>query len=388
MPYCVDWQAGPTSQIELFAPLDAQQAPYQLKYTPAFRATIRPPIEACNLSANDLMLIGQDLDRLAAQVQGRSPAAGGGAPPGSTTGATMTLLGNMLLELTVPPYAMADLRPGGQFVEIGMDESLLGYPWELMHDGEEFFCLKHALGRFVNSATRAGALTAAPANPFSTFSDLSVLLVSVPAPQPRSGREFERLPGADAETMAIATTLTRIPGVKLTVLSGRDATWAGLFTALKGGHQILHFCGHAYFDDEHPRSSGLVLHDRDMSTGAIVGFLTKSRPIFCFINGCESARIGVGVPEEWKNQYNIYSLARAFLDTGAYLLGSRWKVNDQAARSFAESFYQSLLGDTIPIGRAVQKARQDCVKLTGDPFGWASYILYGDPRVCFQQRPG
>ena len=81
------------------------------------------------------------------------------------------------------------------------------------------------------------------------------------------------------------------------------------------------------------------------------------------------------------------SLARAFLETGAYLLGSRWKLSDNAAAAFAPAFYKYLLEDRKSVGEAVVLGRRACMKATeADPgdIGWASYVYYGDPRVCFR----
>jgi CHAT domain-containing protein len=104
--------------------------------------------------------------------------------------------------------------------------------------------------------------------------------------------------------------------------------------------------------------------------------------VLFFINGCEST-VGRGSGNEWKNRYDIFGLARAFLETGAYLLDSRWKVNDKGAAKFAQAFYKEILEEQ-PFGKAVRKARQVCKESSpADDFAWASYVYYGDPRIRF-----
>ena len=61
-------------------------------------------------------------------------------------------------------------------------------------------------------------------------------------------------------------------------------------------------------------------------------------PVLCFINGCETAETAQG-----KDRLNVYGLAQAFLETGAYLLGTRWKVSDSAAAAFAPTFYDRII---------------------------------------------
>jgi CHAT domain-containing protein len=213
------------------------------------------------------------------------------------------------------------------------------------------------------------------------LAELSVLVVSVPNPQPRGAAIYELLPEADAETDAIVDSLTSIKGVKPTLLKGKDATFDNVWGALKANsYQILHFNGHASFNEDQPQSSGLVLYDRDMTTGALTSFLSKGPPVFCFVNACETSKVTL-----WEDRYNIYGVAQAILQTGSYLLGSRWKLTDTAAAAFAGKFYEAWLGGGKSLGEAIRDARLECRKgASPDDLAWASYVFYGDPRVYFR----
>ncbi len=384
-PFRLRWNEGPTAQIEVFSPTHAGGV-YQMKYTPAFRTAIRPPLQQSNLGPGEFPNIEADMDRLIEALDphpSRRPAKGT-APSGTESEGLgqMVRLGDFLYTLTLPGYVRSDLDDEGLFIELGLDETLLGYPWELMHDGQEFLCLKHSMGRFVN-ASSAGPI---PARTSSTQSDtrrLSVLLISVPTPVPRGNQTFEPLPSAEAETMAVTKALASLSAVDLHVLSGNKANFNSVWDTLrKGRFHIIHFCGHATFNPAEPRRSALVLQDKDMATGALVSVVSQSRPILCFVNACDSARSTAPV----KERLNIYGLAQALLETGAYLLGSRWKVSDQAAATFAETFYGSLLAKNEPLGVAIRHARGACKAIAPDSLAWASYVLYGDPRVCFSLR--
>jgi CHAT domain-containing protein len=126
-----------------------------------------------------------------------------------------------------------------------------------------------------------------------------------------------------------------------------------------------------------------VLHDRDMKTGPLGRFFGANPPLLCFMNGCET---GMTAPA-WKDSFDIYGLAWAFLETGSYLIGSRWKVDDETAKSFAARFYTALLREGKALGPAVTEARRECFQAPrADDLGWASYVLYGDPRMGFRGR--
>jgi CHAT domain-containing protein len=277
----------------------------------------------------------------------------------------------------------ANLRKPKIFVELGADEDLLGYPWELMHDGENFLCLRHYLGRFINSTTSSPPATQSVDLWGESFETLSVLVIGVPNPMPRNKVTYENLSFVEKEMSAIVDVLTKIKGVDVKVLPGKDATHMKVFQALtKNTYHIIHYCGHAEIDNDFPNQSGLILHDQPMMTGSLTTFVAKAKPVLCFINGCETAE-GASA----KQAFNFYGLARAFLQTGAYLVGSRWKINDELAAEFAPAFYRSLLEQGNPLGKAVLEARQACYKMDPDDFAWASYVLYGDPRVRFRRLP-
>jgi CHAT domain-containing protein len=383
----LDWCAGASAQVEIFCPKGSQT--YQLKYTPSFRSTIRPPIEDTGLGAEVLDPINKRLEEIVATIDARATKTSPPTPalPDKALIETIQLLGQQLHDLVIPLYVQTDLSGEGLFLEIGMDENLLSYPWELMHDGSEFLCLKHAIGRFVNGSYFVPPRLRPKSFLGASLNRLSILLISVPNPEPRLEDnqmvDYDRLPEAEAETNAITDVLGGDKDITLATLIGKDATYDKVYDALKSGsYQIIHFIGHAKFDQKNAHASALVLQDRNIVTEAIKRYIAKSPPILCFVNACDTAR--TTAPGAWKDRYNIFGLSRAFLETGAYLLGSRWKVNDKAASEFAKKFYSSLLKDGRPLGMAILEARKECRALSpSSEFAWANYTLYGDPRVSF-----
>src|SRR5213594_1076701 len=106
---------------------------------------MRPPVEERQLGPGELDPVNDDLEWLVAHLAegGRGSGTGAGQPATAKVAAEdIVRVGAQLLTLVIPPYIHAELRGlRGLFLEIGLDETLLDYPFELMHDNENFLCL-------------------------------------------------------------------------------------------------------------------------------------------------------------------------------------------------------------------------------------------------------
>ncbi|GAB1720481.1 MAG: hypothetical protein NTAFB09_22120 [Nitrosospira sp.] len=378
----LDWAAGAGAQIEVFNP--GAESAYQLKYTPPFRRTIRPPLQQLQLGPGQL-------DGLSTQLDEVVNSAGGGRGTAKVVQSAedavenqLRTTGGQLFDFIIPSDVSLDLHSAGLFLEFGVEEDLVQYPWELMHDGEDYIALKHFLGRYVNSSS--GKMVPINTPKFVSSEKLKILLVCSSNPQPRiAGVPIERLTWAETEAERLVELLSDLSGVELRVLKNNNpadpATFDNVYNALKQGCHIFHYTGHAYFDEKFRHRSSLVLWDKDMSAGPVSNFMQKKPPVLCFVNGCETA-----LNPGWVKNYNIFSLAQAFLSTGAYLLGSRWKLEDIKAAEFAVDFYTALLQEEKSVGEATTLARKKLKdRSSANSFAWASYVLYADPRVCFKQ---
>lgn len=380
----IGWEAVSSAELELFSPGPNTNA-YQLRYTPSFRTTIRPPTTELVLGAADIKDLKDRMDRLgSARQQARGPALPGVPRPNMAQDAKT--IGEMLFALVIPSDVQADLRTENLFLEIGADEGLLEYPWELLHDGDDFLAAKHYVGRYVN-VVRGSSVLAQQRNASWKDDDvLRVLLISVPHPQLRIGEPpYEGLPGAESETKAILDLLLPLgPAVQVTLLKGANATASEVFAAIRDTRfHIVHFNGHAFFSDKAYQSS-LVLWDKNMSVTTLRAFFAKNPPVLFVMNACETAASAAS-GKEWSNSYEIFGLARAFLETGAYLLGTRWRVDDAAALEFARTLYCKML-EGKPLGMAIRDARVACRgDKANDDLSWASYLFYGDPRIYFRK---
>ncbi|MBZ5726652.1 MAG: CHAT domain-containing protein [Acidobacteriia bacterium] len=392
--YCFDWYPGASGQLEILGPSETKRS--QFRYTPPFRATLRPPFADAQLQTlQDLDPIYIQLDKVAAWLKAGGSRKGGPAappppPPPGKVDTELKKLGQLLLTLVLPPRIRSELQIRDLYLEIGTDEALLDLPWELIYDGNDFLCASNFVGRFVNlSESRIAAQQRVAPVYGVELEKLRILVISVPEPHPkdRSGNvlkdkdgnavEYRKLTGAIAETEAVSETLAHIPFVQLEVVE--DATLMAVFDKLQDGvYDIVHYSGHAVSNPDDIKSSGIVLQDRLLTTAQLSGMLGAHPPVFCFLNGCQTTRIaGSG----WKGQYNLYGLGSAILDTGSYLLGSTWEIEDDTAASFASRFYQCFL-EGNSLGFATREARRQVRNPDyPDDLGWASYTFYGDPRL-------
>jgi CHAT domain-containing protein len=181
----------------------------------------------------------------------------------------------------------------------------------------------------------------------------------------------EDLPGTEVEADAVIRILEQSKErVKLKELRGKQATKEAVRKAL-GEADVVHYCGHAFFNGPGRDQSGLLLAGREPLTLEDLEKIT-SLPRVAFVNACEAGRVRGSMTTE------AAAFAELFLRSGveAYL-GTYWEVGDTAAASFASGVYARLAeGQTLE--SAVTKSRAELLR--ADERDWANYILYGDGR--------
>ena len=179
------------------------------------------------------------------------------------------------------------------------------------------------------------------------------------------------LEGAEVEAKAVKDTLKENDSVELIELWNKDATREAFFDRIQQA-DVLHYCGHAFFDGPGAKESGLNLYGDPL---LLADLKDQDIPVrLVFANACESGR----VRGKARSVTEAASFAEFFLRSGieAYL-GTYWQVSDMAAAEFASSIYVSLArGDTLD--KSVRTGRD---KLLQAGFSeWANYMLFGDGR--------
>src|SRR5262245_2447502 len=198
------------------------------------------------------------------------------------------------------------------------------------------------------------------------------------------------LDGAEAEGDRIQELFKTHPSVKIDELRGPAATRPALLAKIKSGnYDVIHYAGHAFFDPWNPASSGIRCHGKQVLSGADLASI-GNLPSLVFFNACEAGRVR-GVRKDRKEELRVdeqldrtVGLAEAFLRGGvANYLGTYWPVADDAAKGFAETFYDELLNKKT-IGDALLKGRSK-VRNEIKSVDWADYIHYGSYDFVLKQ---
>ena len=246
-------------------------------------------------------------------------------------------------------------------------------PWELLHDGNDFLCLKRMFARMPAGQTfpRRTRDTA----PLTEARQPKVLLIHSEA--------GEALPKARAEVDAIKAHLAGMePQPIVTLLTGDDVTSSRLTDELSlGNFDVIHYAGHAGFDAEHPHRSYLLLTSGEQFRAERVQRLLEGHPVV-FLNACESTRAApqvTGLPIG-STVAQAQGLGSAFVYGGAQAcVGSLWPVFDDTAAKLAITFYEQLIAKRQRVGEALREARRQSHDDKSDAITWAAYALYGDP---------
>lgn len=244
-------------------------------------------------------------------------------------------------------------------------------PWELMHDGEEFLCLKRPFARMPVGQTFPRRSRRTVRAPRATW---NVLLI-------HSDPDGD-LGDSGVEIDEIQKTLQALPvRVRPEVLSGDRANQDLVTQHLASGQfDLIHYAGHAGFDVKDPTRSFLLLHGKKRFFADRIQRILEGQPIV-FLNACDTSQ--TQNENETASTSGIVAraqgLASAFVYGGAQAcIGTMWPVFDDTARNLAASFYTKLL-TRQRVGEALCEARATSRKLHTDQLTWAAYALYGDP---------
>lgn len=264
-------------------------------------------------------------------------------------------LGAILFDQLFDSDIKALLRnSAGGSLSLGLCERLLGFPWELLHDGRQFLGEKWAVGRTILSEN-ANFDT----NSRELASPLSALVLADPAGD---------LPEAYNEGVALRHVLELQTDLDLTFVSTRVAR-RFVQESLRE-HDIVHFAGHI-------DAAGLKLLDgpfglddlRELSGGLAM-------PALVFLNGCgESSSSEFGTQD---------CLVTGLIRAGVrHCVAALYELPDELARDFALAFYRALCAGST-VGEGIRLARIELTERCGTgTISWGPYALYGDPEIRY-----
>jgi hypothetical protein len=296
--------------------------------------------------------------------------------------ALITDVGNVMFRLFMPDRMREYLSSTPCALTITTND--LELPWELMYDsgweeepgesGLGFLCLQRPVARMP-----MGRAFPRIRRPTAQKDKLRFLLVYADPDDnlPAAGREVRRIRDELQERW-------KRPGeeIKIDLLDRDKATGKEMNQALlSGSYDVIHFAGHAYFDNDDPDKSGFVLKEKEIFLSQKIQRFVEGQPLV-FLNACQT---GVTANETNPQSVGEYfwkpaeGLASAFLYGGALgCVGSLWPVYDEPAAEFAVEFYNQVLEGQM-IGEAMRRTRRSIKTKHPDSITWASFVLYGDP---------
>jgi hypothetical protein len=295
-------------------------------------------------------------------------------------GALVQDVGEMMYRLFMPEQMQRQIAETRCALTITTND--LELPWELMHAQGKFLSLERPvarmpMGRALPPADRAAAPRA---------DRLLRFLLIYADPE-------KNLANAEQEIETVRQYLERDwkSRIRVDVLAGERATGRRLNEVLRSGtYDVIHYAGHAHFDQESHELSGLYVGDGQESEvffAQKIRRLMAGRPLV-FLNACET---GVTANEAQGQERVTYfqqpaeGLASAFIYGGALgCIGSLWPVYDRPAAEFAVEFYKGLLEGTM-IGEALRATRVEIRNRYPDQIAWASYLYYGDPTAVLAE---
>lgn len=256
-----------------------------------------------------------------------------------------------------------------------IDDSLLNIPWELVYDGEEFFCLRFNMGRKV--------YTSHPSISYKIpdLRRIRMLILADPRNDlPKSYKEGVLLQKklenwGELFDVNLLTTSINLKEISREIFE----------------YHILHYAGHAVYNKDNPDMSGWVLEDGLLTAQRIIQLAgsKKPLPVLVFSNACQSGHTSEWSEtdqEDWSHYY-AHDLVNAFLRSGVqHYIGTFQDIRDLSSLSLGLNFY-TFMAQSFSIGEALRKARiqltNGCEKYGKNNLIWAYYMLYGDPTTCY-----
>ncbi len=266
-------------------------------------------------------------------------------------------LATAMFELMIPNRLKGSFKDMNNVLFV-VDEQAASYPWELLYD--------RRMGRDLPIVVQAGMIrqfsTATFQEKVVDVKNKNVLVVGNPANLPPN---FANLPGAEQEAVLVAAKFKENGyEVRPSIHSEPSSIMVDLFSK---DYRVLHLAGHGVYKylyqapGETPRKV----------TGMVLGngvFLTANEirnkmhiPELVFINCCHLGKLSDSHEEDetGRNEFNKFaaSLSRELIEMGVKaVVAAGWAVDDAAALSFAEIFYDHLLRG-YQFGDAVKAAR-------------------------------
>ena len=274
----------------------------------------------------------------------------------------------MLYDWLVRPIE-AQLGPEGTRLVVIADGEIAATPFAALYDARQgrYLVERHPL-RFANSLRdtawqRGEGGASAPGG----------LLVANPAFDPGAFPGLGRLKGAEEEARAVSREYPRS-----VLLSGRAANRAAIERAVREA-TVLHYAGHAVFDDERPERSFLVLAPGPGGSGRLSAEELERLDLrnirLVVLSACHT------LPARNERSGGFGGLSGALLAAGAGgVVGSLWRVDDRLTPPLIIEFHRAYResGDGAGALRSAQlRLLRSSDPALRSPAAWAGFRYAG-----------
>jgi len=279
-------------------------------------------------------------------------------------------IGRMLTDELLSPGIKNKIEQStAEFLILDIDEKLVHIQWELLYLGNSFLCKRFSMGRLVETQEKIHPY------PVRNIQEKPLKMWIIANPGGDLG-------SADIEGKDLFFNMEKKKRNEYSIIPELDTdTTKDQFKLKLKNYDLIHYAGHVKYIYEDPSQSGIILSDDHMTASDIYKMIggTSMSALF-FFNACQSAR---SKPWVWNDNGNKseFDLAHACLKAGVQnYIGTFWDVIDEPGSQFAFEVYHYLLSG-LSIGESIKNARNSFSE--NDIVCWATYIMYGDPRVNY-----
>ncbi|GAA4470403.1 hypothetical protein GCM10023189_58930 [Nibrella saemangeumensis] len=277
-------------------------------------------------------------------------------------------LARAIFELMVPNDFKPQVKRQSNINWI-LDKYTAAFPWELLQDrvaGARPLCVS------------AGMIRQLETGNFRINVTPVVETTAIVIADPDLKNPFMQLPAALEEGTKVADSLA-VQGFAVDKVSGGSAAQI-LQTLFSKDFKVVHLAGHGVFNADPRQPTGMLIGPDAYLTPAHIDQMSNV-PELVFVNCCYLGKAD-GVAEDLRrDRFRLAAnIGTQLIEIGVKaVVVAGWAVEDSAAHTFAERFYQCLF-EGSQFGDAVKKARKSVYEIHGTITNtWGAYQCYGDP---------
>ncbi|MCU0387381.1 MAG: CHAT domain-containing protein, partial [Chitinophagaceae bacterium] len=248
-----------------------------------------------------------------------------------------------LFELLIPIDFKEQLRRQNNILWI-VDKYSAAIPWELMMDKsakEQPLCVNAGMVRQLS--TRDSRIKIFPSG------ERNALVVA----DPELNGFLSQLGGAYREGMMAADMFKNNAYHTHSLLKANAGEI--LNELMCRNYQVIHLAGHGVFDPERPESTGMVIGNGTFLTVAEIAQM-DTVPELVFVNCCYLGATNENAEMNRQGRYRLAAnIGTQLIENGVKaVVVAGWAVQDNAALSFAQTFYQNIFSG-VTFGESVKR---------------------------------